>query len=1130
MFTILEGEPRVTYPNGGEEIYSGTEYDIEWVADFYNTTVVDIKYSLDNGESWLDLTTTANDGVYEWMLPSTPSTNALIKVTNYNEPNETDQSDAPFTIIPHITVISPNGGELLGGCASSYITWESGGVSGTYNIELSLDGGTTWSELANNVSGTSWNWPSTTNENSIEAVIRVSDAEDINKYDASDEFFEIAKTTDVVMVSPNEGEVWNAWDNHNITYIKSSNANNVNLSYSVDGGDSWTNIATNQSGGTYNWTVPNIPTTTALVRVQDQSVACRVDDSDMFFEIVSEVEVESPNGGEEYQATVTPFTSTGVYLMDNGSITTDGGRFFDSGGENGNYSDYSNYEKYFWPTVSSNELKMTFTQFYTHDSNDRLRVYDATTGQQLLDLYGNISQASLHSYPRVAQGQGLRVTFSSNYSYTAAGWDANIESVEMTYENVTHPITWDITGTSKEFNLDYSTNNGVTWNRILSNYYTLTGEYDWPVPNAPSEQCLIRVMDAENNSVVDVSNAVFTILEGEPNIRVLTPNTATTLYAGELYEVKWSSRFLNGNYVNINYSIDNGITWIEVDENIPNNGIYNWTVPNTTSTTCLIKIEDALDDNINDVSDIIFTISKAINLQTQNNADADYRSCTVTNIDWFNGGTSGFYDILYSLDNGDNWIIIENNYEDYSSYVNYNWQLPNEITSEGLIKVIDSEDPDKFDLGDENFTISPTIQLTSFSYGGVVSIYEEYEVTWIDTLTSNNYNLDYSTDNGDTWNSIIENHSTNTGMYTWQVPNNPSNNALMRVSDATNECKSASSIIPFNISHFSPSVIVSEPNGFEEYSVNEDFTISWQDESYNNNFNIEISYDAGSTWETIATNYYSEEREYIYQAGVVESDQCLIRVRNASNSNDFDISDFVFSINSQSECNYAICDESDMVCENIGDESWSFYLSGIYPQEVDVINAGEFVQLNYVLNISDYALDYLLDSINVSTFEITEVSGIPAGIISNIDLDILNSNEQICINLNGTTNHYGLYELAVSGVLIGENALGYVAVNISFTHEIQINPINNPVFGCIYDNASNFNPNAVFDSGDCIYYGCLDANACNFNPFANTEDNSCFYDCSIESNDCPEDLNGDGTINSSDLLLFLSVYGYTCDN
>ena len=122
----------------------------------------------------------------------------------------------------------------------------------------------------------------------------------------------------------------------------------------------------NQSSGSYDWFIPNLPSDEALIRVRDQNVSCRVDESDALFSIVSEVEVEVPNGGEEYQAIVSPFTSTGIYLMDDGTMVTDGGRFFDSGGESGNYSN-TNYTKYFWPSTASNELRMSFTRFHTYN-------------------------------------------------------------------------------------------------------------------------------------------------------------------------------------------------------------------------------------------------------------------------------------------------------------------------------------------------------------------------------------------------------------------------------------------------------------------------------------------------------------------------------------------------------------------------------------------------------------------------------------------------------------------------------------------------------------------------------------------------------------------------------------------
>jgi len=52
------------------------------------------------------------------------------------------------------------------------------------------------------------------------------------------------------------------------------------------------------------------------------------------------------------------------------------------------------------------------------------------------------------------------------------------------------------------------------------------------------------------------------------------------------------------------------------------------------------------------------------------------------------------------------------------------------------------------------------------------------------------------------------------------------------------------------------------------------------------------------------------------------------------------------------------------------------------------------------------------------------------------------------------------------------------------------------VFGCTDSTANNYNPLATVDDGSCTYdvYGCTDESANNYNPNANTDDGSCEYD------------------------------------
>lgn len=116
------------------------------------------------------------------------------------------------------------------------------------------------------------------------------------------------------------------------------------------------------------------------------------------------------------------------------------------------------------------------------------------------------------------------------------------------------------------------------------------------------------------------------------------------------------------------------------------------------------------------------------------------------------------------------------------------------------------------------------------------------------------------------------------------------------------------------------------------------------------------------------------------------------------------------------------------------------------------------------------------------------------------------------------------------------------------------------VYGCTYQGASNYDPAATADDGSCILecdaiVGCTDSDALNYMPSATEDDGSCMYDMNIygctysgasnyneqataddgscvfvpQADPCPADLNSDGIINSSDLLLFLGAFGTYCE-
>ncbi len=80
--------------------------------------------------------------------------------------------------------------------------------------------------------------------------------------------------------------------------------------------------------------------------------------------------------------------------------------------------------------------------------------------------------------------------------------------------------------------------------------------------------------------------------------------------------------------------------------------------------------------------------------------------------------------------------------------------------------------------------------------------------------------------------------------------------------------------------------------------------------------------------------------------------------------------------------------------------------------------------------------------------------------------------------------------------------------------------------GCMEPSACNYDLTATIADESCEFFtcvGCTALDACNYDPAATIEDGSCDYDCT----ECLADLDGDGAITVSDILLLLSDFG--CD-
>nr|MBP7497636.1 hypothetical protein [Bacteroidales bacterium] len=97
-------------------------------------------------------------------------------------------------------------------------------------------------------------------------------------------------------------------------------------------------------------------------------------------------------------------------------------------------------------------------------------------------------------------------------------------------------ITWIAEGTQNNYTIDYSTDGGKTWVSVTSSLYVTNGTYNWLIPNINSTNCLVRVIDSNNPSTLDISDKTFSITAP---LLITYPDGGETLQAGSVKPITW---------------------------------------------------------------------------------------------------------------------------------------------------------------------------------------------------------------------------------------------------------------------------------------------------------------------------------------------------------------------------------------------------------------------------------------------------------------------------------------------------------------------------------------------------------------------------------------------------------------
>ena len=169
----------------------------------------------------------------------------------------------------------------------------------------------------------------------------------------------------------------------------------------------------------------------------------------------------------------------------------------------------------------------------------------------------------------------------------------------------------------------------------------------------------VTLRDCDNVTLASAigTTASVTVDRSVPTVAVTSPNGGETWVAGSVHAITWTASDAEGvaaNGVTLEYSANNGGSWLPVASGLANSGSFSWTIPNTPTASALVRATVA-DVNANvatDASNAQFTIqgTSTTTLASTPNPSVVGQSVTLTatvtpsgasgSVEFFNGATS----------------------------------------------------------------------------------------------------------------------------------------------------------------------------------------------------------------------------------------------------------------------------------------------------------------------------------------------------------------------------------------------------------------------------------------------------------------------------------------------------------
>lgn len=231
--------------------------------------------------------------------------------------------------------------------------------------------------------------------------------------------------------------------------------------------------------------------------------------------------------------------------------------------------------------------------------------------------------------------------------------------------------------------LQYSDNNGQSWNSVADAVSAIERRYDWVVPSVASSDMLIRIYDVNDQTVADTSMVTFET--GLPALAVIYPVGGERFSQHRTVTLKWNGILVES--VAVDFRRTAGAEWQTLQTGLTG-GSHVWTVPEVTTSDAVVRVRDESDDQIIAQSQPFAIGAAGIAVQDPT-FGTEWLVNSQQNIRW----SADFVDaiqMLYTTDSTEGTASNWNRIGPFSvdaTQTAYTWKVPDVETTTAMIKI-----------------------------------------------------------------------------------------------------------------------------------------------------------------------------------------------------------------------------------------------------------------------------------------------------------------------------------------------------------------------------------------------------------------------------------------------------------